>query len=697
MIFGDDHYHPLDREYGQVWTPDSSEIIEPIEGPIQINKNRLTTKDVGSSAAMMQPGAETLKGRIMHGVSRVELAFMGQGKGSKEGLTPESFGKEEREAMRDLARINDIKVSTHATIGINGVSGFSNQESGFNEAARKSALTEIQRAVDFAADASTGGAVVVHTGEFPRSIAAYYGDEGIKKQKDTKFTGYSEEEQKAIHYLVDDHTGKIISAVKEDEVAWVAVPKKDENGKVQWMKEADFEKGSLREMEFEMIETYLKEIREKYKDKPEIVKRAEERFEDMKRVPIYKTDDDGNIQTELIKFSEFKRDFKNPDGTVNTEKATIEFFKKQMEAQLHQSLGSAREFEQHYYDGIKDQKELEDKYELYEQYKKEVGGDVNKLKTWVMGAFPSSRRHLKAEDVADPDKYIKERMSENERRIAYGRETSSHGRIQARQVQDRILHAMNIEEYAINKSADTVSDAALFAMERTKKANKELKKQGMEQIDPIYISPENIFQESFGSHPQELKKIIVESRKAMEKKLVQSGYKEKEAEKLAEKHIAGTFDIGHANIWKKYYKGDPKKTPEENEKDFKKWIIDEAKDLIKGGFIKHIHIADNLGFHDEHLAVGQGSAPIKEFIEELEKAGLKDVIIEPGSTNFMSIWPDSIRAMGSPIYALQGVYADRTFDQVHQAYAGQTPPPYFLVGESSPSEEWKLWSQTPLE
>lgn len=698
MIFNDGYYHPLDREYGQVWTPESKGIIEPIEGEIEVeSKNKLTTQDIGTSVGMMQPGAETLKARIFHGASRVELAFLGSGKGSKEGLTPESYGKEERQAMRDLSRINKVKVSTHATIGINGVSGFSNQESGFNENARKAALTEIKRAIDFAADASTGGAVVVHTGEFPRSIAGYYGEEGVKETK-TKFTGYGDEEKKAIHYLVDDHTGKIITGVAEDQVAWIPKQRLDPKTKEPVWMEGPVKGDKLGEMQFEMVTTYLEEIKKKLGDShPELVKRAEERFKDLKRIPVYEMDTDGNILTELVTFKKFKEDFKRSDGTINTQKATEEFFKKQMETQLHQALGSAREFEQQYIDGIKRRDNLKESYDLYQKYKKE-GATTEELKTFIMENFRGPYKQITKDDIGDPDQFVKNRFSENERRIAYGRETSSHGRVQARQIQDRILHAQNIEDYGIKKSADTLAEAAMFAMERTKQANKELEKEGHQKIDPIYVSPENIFQESFGSHPKELKKIIIKSRDAMKERLIQKGYKEKEAKDLSEKHISGTFDIGHANIWKKYYKNDPKKSPEENEKDFNKWLIDEAKDLIKGGFVKHIHVTDNLGFHDEHLAVGQGTAPIKEFVKELEKAGLKDVIIEPGSTNIQTIWPDSVRAMGSPIYATQGFYAQRTFDQIHHAYAGQVNPPYFMVRPDVPSEdEWRLWSQVPLE
>ncbi len=706
MIFNNGYYHPLDREYGQVWHPDVKEVVEPIEEPIGAHEpSRFTTQDIGSSAAMMQPGAETLKSRIWHGVSRVELAFMGAGKGSKEGLTPESYGKEERQAMRDLARINDVKVSTHASVAVGGLAGYSNQQNLFSESGRKFALEEIKRAIDFAADASTGGAVVVHTGEFPRSIGGYYGDKGVKKGK-AKFTGYEDEEQEAIYYLVDDHSGRIITGVKEDQIAWV--PKKREKGK-KFLMVPDSEKKRLKEMKFEMVQSYLDELKAK---SPELYNRAEERFGKMlERVPYYDMDPDGNIQVELLKFKDFKEreEFRRPDGRIDTKKAAIAFFTQMQEAELHRALGSARQFEEHYIDGVKERDHLENAWNFFSEFNnatdekskqklmQKMGFEISnisphKIGGRIFGKTEEGKVFLKP----NAEQEFKELFSRNEREIAYGRESSSAGRLQAREIQDRILHAQDIEDYGVKKSAQTLADAGMFAMEKTKITNRNLKKQGMQKIDPIYIAPENIFQETFGSHPQELKQIITRGRRVMIKKLVKKGFDKSEAEDLAKKHISGTFDIGHANIWKKYYKYNENKSPEENEKAFSKWVVDQAKDLVKGGFVKHIHIADNLGFHDEHLAVGQGTAPIKELMKELEKEGLKDIIIEPGSTNFQTMWPDSMRALGSPIYAAEAPYHSK-FDQLHQTYAGQTAPPYFLVGQSVPSEEWRLWSQVPLE
>jgi len=111
---------------------------------IAINPKRkdlgINPEDLAIGVVQMQPGAETLKSRIWGGASKVELGFMGSGKGSQQGLTPGSFSREDREAIRDLARVNKVETQTHATVSISGLSGFNQGE--FNENMRKQTLDE---------------------------------------------------------------------------------------------------------------------------------------------------------------------------------------------------------------------------------------------------------------------------------------------------------------------------------------------------------------------------------------------------------------------------------------------------------------------------------------------------------------------------------------------------------------------------
>ncbi|GAG40458.1 unnamed protein product, partial [marine sediment metagenome] len=163
-------------------------------------------KDIGISAPPMKDQLEGLKARIFQGASRVELGFTGVGKGSMgQGQpTPGSYGKDEREAMRDLAKLNKVELTTHATLGVSGLAGFSRQGN-LDESEREKSLHEIQRAVDFAADTARGGAIVVHTGEWPRPMF----------DKFPEFKEFPKEDEKAVLRLVDERTGDV-QAIKKD-------------------------------------------------------------------------------------------------------------------------------------------------------------------------------------------------------------------------------------------------------------------------------------------------------------------------------------------------------------------------------------------------------------------------------------------------------------------------------------------------
>ena len=116
------------------------------------------------------------------------------------------YGKEERIDIRELAKINKVQITTHATTAAGSLAGLGQQ--GFDEHVREQALHEIERAVDFAADVSKGGAVVVHANEFQRPILDYWGSE--------KFKAYPEEDKRGIRYLVDQRSGQMIPVRKNE-------------------------------------------------------------------------------------------------------------------------------------------------------------------------------------------------------------------------------------------------------------------------------------------------------------------------------------------------------------------------------------------------------------------------------------------------------------------------------------------------
>ncbi len=164
-----------------------------------------------------------------------------------------------------------------------------------------------------------------------------------------------------------------------------------------------------------------------------------------------------------------------------------------------------------------------------------------------------------------------------------------------------------------------------------------------------------------------------------------------DAMEVAKTHIKGTLDIGHLNNFREHFRNDKGQF---NEKDFQKWMLSQTERLVKGGYVGHVHLSDNFGFDDEHLTPGQGNVPMKEFLAQMEKLGMKDMIVEPGSFNPTSAMLDTLSYVNSPVY---GVSRQMRFKNMREQHFGYNAPGFFIAGAYAPSNDWKPWTDIPLE
>jgi len=153
----------------------------------------------------------TSQNAIRSGAGKIELAS-GMG-GGQEPVGAEAYGKDARQAIREIFKANEAEVvSVHSPVQVGNLSGYNPQERGFSDEHRKMGIEEVKKAIDFAGDVN-GGAVVVHTGEFQRDMS----DQPWAKNPDGtyKFMNYQEEPGRAVLYMVDDRTGKLITEVRK--------------------------------------------------------------------------------------------------------------------------------------------------------------------------------------------------------------------------------------------------------------------------------------------------------------------------------------------------------------------------------------------------------------------------------------------------------------------------------------------------
>ncbi|MDZ4226539.1 MAG: hypothetical protein U1B79_00310, partial [Candidatus Pacearchaeota archaeon] len=406
-----------------------------------------------------------------------------------------SWGKTERQEMKELARVNEVNVTTHATPNMGGggasFSGFTGRD--FSDEARQKAVDEMARAAEFAADVGGGGPVVFHMDGFPRPVFSAGFVEGEKKEH---FRQFEEEKKKAPLYFVDSRTGKVQAVSREQEV--FMPPEKDPKTGDYKLSEDGYP--LVRPMNFdEVADEYEKLTEEKKKE---------------------------------VNYSPFN------------------YFYKQLKLGQTEEMEARRE---EYMENVNRFKNAKKKFEVL---LKEYGGAKNaenpdRAKKIFVNMLINSQAGGEADGNEEakkirenPEEFLKNKLKhyDNEKTIF---ETGVLG--YTRQIEnerEEIKAYQDITSYGVDKEADTIAESAMrtLKIEEKKKLDK-----------PLWVAPENWAVEMYGSHPREYRNIITKSREKMAEKLQKTkGYSKNEANKVAEDHIRGTFDIGHLNMWKKY-------------------------------------------------------------------------------------------------------------------------------------------------
>ena len=179
-------------------------------------------KDIGAS--FVDRGKrfrDALQSTIRQGLSRAEFAASPDQNG--QGI--HQISRTERDEIKDILKINKFNIhGIHALPeSVANVSGF-NPQKGFSETGRHSTLDEIKEHIDFAAEVFGGGHVVIHTGEFPRSID--YADFNEKNHEFEDAKGSNKDS--TVFYVVNSKKEEEIQGIRNDTILPRYV--KDSNG-----------------------------------------------------------------------------------------------------------------------------------------------------------------------------------------------------------------------------------------------------------------------------------------------------------------------------------------------------------------------------------------------------------------------------------------------------------------------------------
>jgi sugar phosphate isomerase/epimerase len=666
MIFNTGYYSSMDRE----------------EKSNALKDMGLGVKDIGMSVPMgiAAVNVEGIQAKIRSGAGNLEIQFPGMVRGQRNAQTPEMYGKDQRVALEEISRANQVTFTTHASFGVGGLAG-QDQHGNFNDEYRKTAVDEIKKAIEFAADAAGGGSVVVHTGEYIRPIS-----EEPWAQEGSLFREFKEEPEKAVKRIVDERTGQVITQIRKNQIVARAVFNRYESGndifsEKQGEEYADENGNTVRPGDYvDYWGNYVKreERVPKYDKEKNTFVVTRQGWEDFEKEA-----------TEINKIEAEKRGIsveEIPDDVrVTPEEA---FLRATTETQEAVARGWALNYGQRVDKEFETLKKLNAARKFYEQLESNIPEEEKwRIKQIIHDRYTDAAS-LIPPDIMNPTQVLDRAITDIKRQIESSREMVT-GQLQSAEEQ-RIMreHAKSAPKYALERSYNSYAEAGMYAFEQTKKKHLDR---------PVYITPENIFPEQYGGHPQELKNIVLKSRERMTEMLEQRGYSEGEAKKMAETHIKATLDTGHLNTWRKYFQGSDEK--------FKDWMLQQTEELAKSHVIGNIHLSDNYGYQDDHLAPGQGNTPVKEMVMIFKKHGYDGpMTVEPGADattdqsdfhGLMKTW----RYFDSPVYgsSFRRGLPPRSWDDIQDSYFGKVYTPNFIFGAYAPSNDWSLWSQVPLE
>lgn len=602
-----------------------------IEDPIFPISQLGTTVPERDPAGRFKNMIQGIQANIRKGAGTMQMVLM-TGPESAIGGRPKAYGKDVREAIREVAKANEVKVKGfEMPTSMNNLSGFDHQRNRFSDEQRQLYLDEIRDAIKFAADTAGGGGVDMVSWEFPRQIntAAWNTDQQFHKAGEHK-----------IGSLVDDRTGQL-QQFRKDEVQ--RLPEKDSEGNV-------------------------------IMDERGMPKLKEWRWEDFER----------------------KAEQETKQGKPTTPEEV--FLKDRFGAQISSLKGMAN-----YY--LEQIDELQMRKELFQKKLQETEDEEEKQK-------------------------IKQRIEMMNVREKGLRESAAGQLQQASDMEETVNHLKPLDKYALGRSVDGYAQAGLMAHDETK--NNPYAK------SDVYVGPEIGWPQFYGSHPKEFIDLIKKSQQRMiqlttnpkkvdidgnyldnQGNVVDKsraadnpnyrGWNEKQAKEAAQRHIKGMFDTSHMGMWLANFQpikvqtqqGQRWETEDERLKRFNKWYLERVKELADSGVIGGIQLVDSASAAHGHLPAGQGIFPVKEAAKIFKDKKFTGYLVSEGHEEeafgegrIMTKTWETLGAAGGPKYFAG---APNDWRNIEHSYFGKTYSPNFIFGSYSPSNEFKLWSEIPLE
>ncbi len=657
------YYGPMDREYHQsvTETPQPVAVEETIFPISQLGETVPEHDPTGRFKNIIQ----TTQAAIRGGAGTLQLVMMTPPE-SAIGGRPKAYGKEVRETLKEVALASKVNIAgVEMPTALNNLAGFDYQQGVFSDEKRKRSLDEVKDAIKFVADVGRGGGVDIVSWEFPRGVneATWQKSDPLSKEK------FHQEGEQRTGWLVDERTGRTVQ-FRKDEIQHL--PYDPETFRpIEKLKEGKVE---LKEFRWENFVKWS------------------ERAKDQIAQGIDPVTDEVLTPERKKAYDERIKEGRPP---ITPEELYIA---KQLEGQMKSLRGW-----QSYY--TIQAEELNEKIERIKQ-----------------GRHPEEPRQMTPEEKQQIEAKALPKWKERYTDFL----NSARGQAQqVAELEERRDHLKPIEDYALWRSTRTYAEAGIAAMRTTQ--------EGMQKEHPtitkdVYVGPEIGWPEYYGSHPDEFIKIVKKSRQEMinlltkptielpdpvlGKKPDKNPYWDptistEKAKQLADKHIKGLFDTSHMGMWLAHFKPEQDsktgrlETEEHRIERFKKWYLEEVNKIAEAGVVGGIQIVDSQSAAHGHLPPGEGIFPVFDAAKIFKEKGFSGFIVSEGHEEEkfgegrirMKTWQHA----GAPVGAGYFSGPPMRWGQVQHAYFGRTYSPQFMFGGYAPSNEFKLWSEVPLE
>ncbi|MEK6827937.1 MAG: hypothetical protein AABX78_01165, partial [Nanoarchaeota archaeon] len=452
--------------------------------------------------------------KIRMGAGNIEIQFPGYRMGSRNAQTPEMLGEDQRQAIRELSMINEVKFTTHASFQLMGMMG-RDERGNFSIYNATQDLFELKRAIDFQADVG-GGSVVIHSGEFERPMTDMYLDDEtgrLNLARDPSgrllFKQAHTQEIDAKFELLDDRTSAKIETVQKNRL--VAHPVWNRSEKDYW----GYDNSDVPENQKQKIlirkGDYLDYGNKKIIDPYDSLKGRVPKFNESTKlfeVKLKSFEDFKNEAEEYNMYFEQKRRRKpNYYEKMYPEEAYV---KATLDAQESVARGWSLQFSQRAMSYLKALEKLEEAKKFYEHLDKSLPED-EKWKIFkqdtelfnITGGFvPPETKH--------PLELIEKTLFNVKREIDYDRSTAAGQEQQAIDTNTTKEHIITPIKRLEKQGVRLYAEAGIHALRKTRDPN-----------NPVTVAVEHIFPERFGGHLEELKWIIKKSRERMVELLTQ--------------------------------------------------------------------------------------------------------------------------------------------------------------------------------